>query len=739
VAVEAQMRDEQETHTLRSLNQNCESASDTIRKDGACVVPDFPASWGPFRLLSRLGRGGFGEIFLAWDPALQREVALKLLLPEVVRTEASSILSEARLLARVRHPNIVSVFGVDQHDGRIGFWSDFVRGKTLAQLLELQGPFSAPETAHIAIEIGRGIAAVHAAGLLHRDIKPANVMREDGGRILLMDFGLTHERGGAQAWGGTPPYMAPELLAGNPATVATDIYAFGVTLFHLMTGKYPIDQHKVLKLPPEQPGSRRRLMDERPDLPEQLARAVEKAIDPEPHNRYGSVGEMLGEISDWLAVSVPRSGGDPGPVRLSDRKRLYLATAIVAIFATGLYFKSDIRNLLESDAAHPAGGAAHTIYVAAQDLLDRYYKPDNLDKAVVLFRQALGRNPDFALAHAGLGRAYFQQYRDGGDAKLLAASQAACMSALENDSKLASAHVTLGMVYTQTGKNDLALQELNEAIRLDSTNAEAQGALAELYAKLGRKAEVEPTFRKAADLAPSDWRWPYMLGLYYLTAGDVDEAVVQFREAVRMTPDNPRAYNNLGIAYRRQNRLGEARKSYEEAIRLEPTFNRLSNLGRLLQEEGNLEDAASMYKRAIDMNPGSYATWGNLGSVYLRMREPVKAREAYLKAISVGEAVRNDRPKDAVLLGGLGVYYAAVGDAENGIRALRQATALAPSHPEVLYRAAEGYELLHRREEALQWMERALKAGLPRLAVERNPELAALRSDPRFLNFVSPP
>ncbi|MCX6629880.1 MAG: serine/threonine-protein kinase, partial [Candidatus Solibacter sp.] len=172
--------------------------------------------WGPFELREQVGQGGFGEVYRAWDPKLQREVAVKLLLAS--RTSGAgayeSVLREARLTAKVRHPNVVSVHGVELHEGRVGFWTDFVRGKTLAALLAGQGSFGAREAALIGIELCGALGAVHAAGLLHRDIKPGNVMREEGGRILLMDFGLTHEAAGG-GFGGTLPYMAPELLTGQ--------------------------------------------------------------------------------------------------------------------------------------------------------------------------------------------------------------------------------------------------------------------------------------------------------------------------------------------------------------------------------------------------------------------------------------------------------------------------------------------------------------------------------------------
>ena len=200
------------------------------------------ATWGDFRLLARVGRGGFGEVYRAWDPSLEREVALKLLLPGSVSGDEAyrSLLREARALASVQHPNIVHVYGIDRHEGRVGFWTDFVHGKTLAALVRGQGAFGHREAALMGLDVARALSAVHRTGILHRDIKADNVMREEGGRILLMDFGLSTLPQRQGSLSGTPNYMAPELFQGGAATVASDIYAMGVLLYYLVTAEYPV-------------------------------------------------------------------------------------------------------------------------------------------------------------------------------------------------------------------------------------------------------------------------------------------------------------------------------------------------------------------------------------------------------------------------------------------------------------------------------------------------------------------
>src|SRR5437867_1207178 len=158
---------------------------------GGLDKPTHLRSWGPLTIRAQLGQGAFGEVYRAYDPSLDREVALKLLRPASGQDEPNRtpFLSEAQRLARVRHPNVLVVHGVETHDGRVGLWTDLLKGKTLEEYLRQEGTIGAREAALIGIELCHALAAVHKAGLLHRDLKPSNVMREEGGRIVLMDFG----------------------------------------------------------------------------------------------------------------------------------------------------------------------------------------------------------------------------------------------------------------------------------------------------------------------------------------------------------------------------------------------------------------------------------------------------------------------------------------------------------------------------------------------------------------------
>jgi serine/threonine protein kinase len=278
-------------------------------------------SWGHLDIIEPIGSGSFGTVYHAWDPRLDREVALKILRssdPGVARMEAVSApastpaaatsptppravaraIGEARLLAKVHHPNVVTVFGADEHDGLIGIWMELIEGETLWKLVRDQGPFGASEATAIGHDLLKALAAAHGAGILHRDIKAQNVMRAKGGRIVLMDFGLgreiRRERDRPGDWAlGAALYAAPERLHGNEATVQSDLYSLGVLLYYLVTGRFPFEGANLAGLlEAHEGGARAYLRDRRPDLPHAFVEAIERALRAGPADRYGSAGEM---------------------------------------------------------------------------------------------------------------------------------------------------------------------------------------------------------------------------------------------------------------------------------------------------------------------------------------------------------------------------------------------------------------------------------------------------------------
>lgn len=292
--------------------------SETRTAAPSLLAPAIPASWGEFRIVRELGHGGFGRVDRAIDEGLAKQVALKIVRP-FDPSRIASVLREGQMLARVRHPNVVTVHAVRQVGEEIGFVMELIDGESLADRVHRTGRMGAEEVVAIAQTLCHALAAVHGAGLLHRDIKARNVMRDSGGRIMLMDLGAGRDLAAiepANDLTGTPLYLAPELFAGRPASRASDIYSLGVLLYFLVTRTFPVDGDSIDAIARAHlSGSRSLLIDRRPDLPHDFTRVIERALAPDPARRYQSAGELL---DDLHALSVPRGGeiGSPRPVPL---------------------------------------------------------------------------------------------------------------------------------------------------------------------------------------------------------------------------------------------------------------------------------------------------------------------------------------------------------------------------------------------------------------------------------------
>jgi eukaryotic-like serine/threonine-protein kinase len=300
-----------------------------------------PRRWRHLEIVECVGQGTFGAVYRAREEGLDREVALKLIWARAGDTliHPSTVLKEARMLARVRHPNVVTVHGAESAEGRVGLWMEFIQGRTLEDLLAAQGPFGAREATAIGIDLCHALAAVHGAGLLHRDLKCRNVMREEGGRIVLMDFGASAEVAITQPGlhndlTGTPAYLAPEMFEGGGPSEASDVYSLGVLMFHLVSGTYPVaGATKDDIRHAHQKRERLRLRDARPNLPDGFVRVVERALAQDPADRY----QTAGGFADDLAVSLgfeskKEKGSEDGTWR--KRRGLLAAAATLLVAAT---------------------------------------------------------------------------------------------------------------------------------------------------------------------------------------------------------------------------------------------------------------------------------------------------------------------------------------------------------------------------------------------------------------------
>jgi hypothetical protein len=302
------------------------SVEETTDRLPGAAVGERSDVWGRHRLLQKIGEGSFGSVYRAWDPELEREIAIKILHQRIANSALKQrLLREGRALAKINHANVVNVFAVESHGDRVGLCMEFIRGETLDAVLRTHGTLNAREAMLVVEDVCRALAAVHRAGFVHRDVKARNVIREHGGRVVLMDFGTGRSteqpvRAGRHEVAGTPVYMAPEVLAGHGASPVSDVYSVGVLLYHLVTGEYPHEGRTMSDLrAAHRDGRRTPLVDRRPDLPLPFVQVVERALAVDPQQRWPTAAALLQAL-----------GAIDGSARLRFRYVVNLAIGAIA-------------------------------------------------------------------------------------------------------------------------------------------------------------------------------------------------------------------------------------------------------------------------------------------------------------------------------------------------------------------------------------------------------------------------
>lgn len=285
---------------------------------------------GRYQLAETLGAGGAARVYRALDTRLDRWVALKLLDDQVARTADPAghdrFVRESQAAARVPHPNLVTVFDAGEADGRLYIAMELVPGGTLAQRIADAAPFPVDEAVAVSRQVLSGLGAVHGAGIVHRDVKPGNILLGPDDRVRLTDFGIARDldRIGRQVTTdgivtGTPSFMAPEQATGRDLTAATDLYAVGLVLDEMLTGRRKANEPPT---PEEAARAAARAArfdprDVRPDVSERLAAVVMRATEPQVDRRFRSTDEFVEALDraqprpDLAAatVALPASAG----------------------------------------------------------------------------------------------------------------------------------------------------------------------------------------------------------------------------------------------------------------------------------------------------------------------------------------------------------------------------------------------------------------------------------------------
>lgn len=318
---------------------------------------------GGYRLLRLLGVGGMGHVYLAEQERLGRLVALKIIRPELAASPSvvERFRREARAIAKLRHPHVVTVLDAGEDDNILWFAMELVPGRSLSEVLDAAPqPLPARRVVAWARDLARALDAAHREGIVHRDVKPGNVRITSDDLALLLDFGLARDMTGADvtitaAFAGSPAYAAPEQLFGKPVDGRTDVYALGVTLYQSLSGQVPFEAdslaQQIQALAADDPPPLRSL---RPELPRDLVVVVAKAMEREPGHRYASAAALADDLDAVLALR-PVSAVPPGPIRRAwswARRHRAMAASLVALLLVGVVtlVTSVVRDMASSRA-----------------------------------------------------------------------------------------------------------------------------------------------------------------------------------------------------------------------------------------------------------------------------------------------------------------------------------------------------------------------------------------------------
>ena len=360
------------------------------------VAPGEIGRLGGYRILKLLGSGGMGKVFLAEDLALKRDVALKVMcLPpgEDILEWRERFLREARALAAIKHPNLVTVYQAGDDRGTLYLAMELLEGETLEARVRREAPLPVSEVLRIAEQVTAGLAAIHERGLIHRDIKPANIWLESkaGGvrttplsepdssadsplrqpTVKILDFGLVREvKGDTQltesgAVMGTPAYMSPEQVRGTALDARTDLFSFGCVLYALCTGRAPFDAANAIAqaaaLAADEPVRVRKLNRE---VPKPLSDLIAELLEKDPEDRPDSANEVIGRLRDIANGGEAREEAPEPAARSFVRRHAVKLVALVWLVAAVLVAVAVLGRKPAKEQENPPPGQPEIVYLS---------------------------------------------------------------------------------------------------------------------------------------------------------------------------------------------------------------------------------------------------------------------------------------------------------------------------------------------------------------------------------------
>jgi tetratricopeptide (TPR) repeat protein len=380
---------------------------------------------------------------------------------------------------------------------------------------------------------------------------------------------------------------------------------------------------------------------------------------------------------------------------------------------------------------------AYHLYIQALGHLARYDMPENLDKAIQLFQQAIGEDSQYALAYAGLGEAYYQKFKSTRDKKWADDALKICQHAYEIDRRIARVYVTLGMIYTGTGRPAKAVDELNRAIAIEPRSAEAYREMGRAYEAMGNTDEAESIYRKAVFLQPNSWQCIWNLGGFYYRRARYVEAAGQFLEVIRLESSHFRAYSSLGGIYLLLGKFDKAEEMFQKSLEIRPSAQTYSNLAASCILQGRAAEAIPYLEKAVRMENAGYEVWGNLGDAYaLTPGLSAKAPEAYKRARDLATSYLAVNSMDGTARAQMAFYLIRIGDKKRALKEIERALKLAPKDENVPFWAALVYEAAGNRDKALENLASAIAGGYSPAIIRSTSDLSELRKDSRYRDLM---
>jgi tetratricopeptide (TPR) repeat protein len=635
---------------------------------GLAALPEGTEIGSRYLVVKLLGRGGMGAVYRCRDEELQRDVALKIIRPEIAADPSvlDRFKREIQLSSRVTHRNVLRVYDLGEADGVRFLTMQFVEGDDLSNLLKKTGPLPTPRLVALFRQVCEGLAAAHDEGVVHRDLKPQNIMVDASDHVWLTDFGLAKNLGGTAmtelgAVMGTPAYMSPEQVRGEVVDKRADIYSLGVILYEMATGQVPFAGGSVYEVMMRRLTTAPRPVTElNPGLPAYLRKILERCLSVDPAGRYQTVSEIIADIDATTYRTTVR-------FELQRRRWMLVAAALLLVAAVGIGGVSWL--LKRNPAPAKAAGPARPVLIA--DFENKTGDP--------VFDGTL----ETAFAIALEDAAFITSYDRGAARKVAAQLQPGATGLPEPLARLVAARegigvVTAGAVESKGDGYRVTVRAEDSVTGKPIVSAEADaagknavlGAVAKLASKV--RSALGDTTPESARLAAAE---TYSAGSFEAAheygvaqdlqwAGRFDEAEARYRKAVELDPNMGRAYAGLAAIDQNLGRHEEARKTFEAALaRLERMSDRekFRTRGLYYLVIRRPDKAIEEFNSLVKQYPSDTAGIANLALALFYKRDMAAALREGRRAVEI-------YPKNVIQRNNVGLFAMYAGDFASAVK-----------------------------------------------------------------------